>query len=106
MESKTFCFDIDGTILTTVEDGNYEMATPIPGRIEHLRTLKAAGHTILLFTARGSKSGEDWRERTALQMKDLNIPFDELILGKPHADLYVDDKGCDANLYDWNQICE
>jgi len=101
MESKTFCFDIDGTILSSVEDGNYEMATPIPGRIEHLHALKAAGHIVKLFTARGSKSGQDWRERTARQMKDLNIPYDELILGKPHADFYIDDKACHPQDYDW-----
>lgn len=96
-----FCFDIDGTILTLVEDGNYENATPIRGRVEHLRALKESGHTIKLFTARGSKSGEDWRERTEAQLRQFSVPYDELIFGKPHADLYVDDKACHPNDYLW-----
>lgn len=98
---RVFCFDIDGTILSLVDHGDYEKALPLPGRVEHLRSLKAEGHLIKLYTARGSQSGQDWRERTEAQILRFAIPCDELILGKPHADLYIDDKSCHPNDYPW-----
>ena len=101
-EIRVFCFDIDGTILTSQPDGNYGNATPIAGRLEHLRELKNQGHYIKLFTARGSRSGKNWREVTEAQIIQWSIPCDELILGKPHADVYIDDKACHPDDYDWS----
>ena len=58
------------------------------------------GHTIKLFTARGSMSGKDWTEHTAAQMKEWGIKYHELIMNKkPHYDLLVDDKA--VNVEDW-----
>ena len=67
--------------------------------IEQVNALYDEGHTINLFTARGTTTGIDWREVTAAQMKDWKVKFHELIMGKPHADVYVDDKA--INISDW-----
>lgn len=88
---KTFCFDLDGTLCTNTW-GSYERARPFPWAIERVNALADAGHRILIFTARGGTTGIDWRQTTESQLRDWGVRYDELILGKPQADLYVDDR--------------
>lgn len=90
-ELKTYCFDLDGTLCTNTE-GNYEQALPIENRIKVVNRLFDEGHTILIFTARGSTTGKDWRTLTEEQLASWNIRYTYLQLGKPFADTYVDDK--------------
>ena len=40
-----------------------------------------------------------WYTLTHDQLVDWGCKFDELILGKPHADVYVDDKGFPDDLF-------
>lgn len=87
-----YCFDIDGTLCTNTE-GDYEAAEPFPHAIEQVNALAAAGHRIILCTARGSTTGIDWRSLTERQMEEWGVVYHELHLGKPTADVYVDDKG-------------
>lgn len=96
----TFCFDIDGTICTQTR-GDYQLAIPHLSRIEAVNQLYRDGHTVKLFTARGSKSGLDWRSVTEEQMAKWGVLHHELIMGKPHADLFVDDKACHSDDFDW-----
>ena len=94
----TYCFDIDGTLCTNTE-GAYERAEPLPDVIARVNALHAAGHRILLCTARGSTTGIDWRSLTASQLERWGVRYHELHMGKPTADLYVDDKA--VNIKDW-----
>lgn len=94
----TFCFDIDGTVCTNTE-GAYDKASPFPDVIARITRLRTAGHRILLYTARGSTTGIDWRETTLRQLKEWGLEHDGLFMGKPTADLYVDDKA--INFKDW-----
>lgn len=87
-----YCFDIDGTICTNT-DGAYERAEPWPHRISEINTLYEQGQVIKMFTARGSSTGIDWRELTERQLSLWGVKYHELILGKPHADIFIDDKG-------------
>jgi len=57
------------------------------------------GHEIALFTARGTTTGIDWRELTESQLKQFGVSYHRLIFGKPHADLYVDDKGAHDKVF-------
>jgi uncharacterized HAD superfamily protein len=86
-----YCFDIDGTLCTNTW-GEYEQAVPFPDVIERVNALHGDGHRILLFTARGTTTGVDWRELTERQLAAWGVVYDELLLGKPQADLYVDDR--------------
>ena len=54
--------------------------------------LYAQGHHIKIFTARGGTSGQDWTELTQSQLNTWGVLHHELILGKPAADIYIDDK--------------
>ncbi len=94
----TYCIDIDGT-LCTITHGKYESAVPFPAAIARVRAFYEAGHRIVLFTARGTTTGIDWRSLTEKQMKDWGVPYHQLILGKPEADVYIDDRAVSA--HDW-----
>lgn len=96
----TYCFDIDGT-LCEQEKSDYTLAKPFRSRIDRVNRLFDEGHRIVLFTARGSKSGIDWRGSTLVQLSQWGLRYHELILGKPHADVYVDDKAVHPDYFEW-----
>ena len=87
-----YCFDIDGTICTNT-DGNYERAVPFDEVIQKVNRLYDMGHKIIFFTSRGNTTGIDWRELTEKQLSTWQAKYHELIMGKPSADVFVDDKG-------------
>ena len=95
-KSLIYCFDIDGTLCDNT-DGNYEQAEPYPKRIALVNALYSAGHVIKLFTARGSTTGIDWRELTERQLRVWLVNYHELIMGKPDADVFIDDKAHNAD---------
>ena len=86
-----YCFDIDGTICITPES-NYEESKPIHERIKIVNKLFKEGHEINFFTARGAATGQDWRDLTESQLKQWGVMYHKLIMGKPHADVFIDDK--------------
>lgn len=92
MASRVYCFDIDGTLCTNT-NGAYQDAEPMMERIQKVNQLFEEGHKIVLFTARGSTTGIDWFDVTRDQMNKWGVMYHELILGKPYADVYIDDKG-------------
>lgn len=94
-----YCFDIDGTLCTNTH-GEYEKAEPFPEVIARVNALYAEGHRIVLYTARGSATAIDWREVTERQLREWGLQYHELFLGKPNADLYVDDRA--QNAADWS----
>lgn len=95
-----YCFDIDGTLCTR-NDGDYARAEPFPDRIAVVNSLHAAGHVIKLFTARGSTTGIDWRDVTERQLLTWNVRYHVLVMGKPEADVFIDDKAFNADHWTW-----
>ncbi len=95
-----YVFDIDGTICNNTY-GAYKTAKPFENRIKQVNKLYEEGNTIVFFTARGMGSMDGNVEKvykkyydfTYQQLMGWGVRFHELILGKPSADLYVDDKG-------------
>lgn len=95
------CFDLDNTIVTypTVV-GDYSTVKPINSMITLMRKLKEEGHTLIIHTARRMKTHShnsgaalaDIGEITFKTLKDFDIPYDEIIFGKPIADIYIDDR--------------
>ena len=96
-----YCFDIDETICNS-QELDYSKATPILERIQKINQLHSQGHTIKLYTARGSKTGIDWSEITKYQLLNWGLSFHELHFGKPFADFYVDDKAINESDFDWS----
>lgn len=89
---KTYCFDIDGVLAALTPDNNYHAALPLSENIRLVNALYERGHCILLFTARGSTTGLDWRAVTEAQMAEWGVKYHTLLFGKPAADYYVDDR--------------
>ena len=91
--NKTYCFDLDGTLCTNTE-GDYESALPYTERISIVNDLYEKGNTIIIETARGSKTGIDWNQITKNQLNKWGISYHKLRAGvKIAADIYIDDKG-------------
>tara|TARA_Y100001938_G_C7766473_1_gene271109 strand:+ start:104 stop:424 length:321 start_codon:yes stop_codon:yes gene_type:complete len=95
-----YVFDIDGTICTQT-DGDYSTAKPLKDRIEKNNKLFDENHVIIYLTARGMgrtnnnvvESYKLFYDFTKNQLDKWGVKYHDLFLGKPAADLYVDDKG-------------
>ena len=92
-----YAFDIDGTICTDTK-GNYTKCKPYHNVIEKINELYNQ-HTILLYTSRGTTSGRDLYDFTKEQVESWGIKFHNLIFGKLHFDVLIDDKV--INNKDW-----
>ncbi|MBX7167443.1 MAG: capsular biosynthesis protein [Pirellulales bacterium] len=94
------CIDLDGVVCRLRDPGQqYADLQPVTGAVEKLRALKAAGHYLILFTARHMKTCNGnvgmvvarQGQVTLNWLAQHGIPFDEIHFGKPHADVYLDD---------------
>jgi hypothetical protein len=95
----TYLIDIDDTICTLSGSMQYETAQPIPKAIEKVNRLFEEGHEIIFWTARGTRSGVDWRQLTEAQLLSWGVQYHELRFGKPVYDVFIDDKN--INSADW-----
>lgn len=105
------CIDIDGTICALRKDGEtYADVAPLPGAVQKISEFKAAGHYVILLTARhmatcaGNTGLVIARQgKTLLDWLDhWKIQYDELWFGKPHADVYIDDNA--LRFENWESI--
>jgi capsule biosynthesis phosphatase len=104
LSGKVVCFDLDHTLCCpgNAKDsyGKYAMAEPIPEMIAKLRLYKSRGCSIIIFTARRMlthkgdvrKVVEDIGQITEDWLKKHDVPYDDLIFGKPYYDYIIDDK--------------
>ena len=102
-------FDLDGVICELKKPSeSYSEVIPKKKVIQKMRDLKEEGHYLIIHTGRHmrtcegdvgkvikkvGKVTEDWLEK-------CNVPYDELIFGKPYADLYIDDLGIEFSTKD------
>jgi len=111
MKTKRICFDLDGVIAELKKPGqSYRDLAPFPGAVEKMQALKAAGHYLIIQTARHMKTcGANVGLVNARIAKDTldwleqhSIPYDEIFFGKPWAQIYIDDNG--FRFESWEQI--
>ena len=104
-DSKILCFDLDDTLCFpnhSASDSHtkYGLATPNYPIINRLTRWFLDGHRIIIHTARRmlthdgdlDKIQEDVGWITQDWLEWHQVPYDELIFGKPYADKYIDDK--------------
>jgi uncharacterized HAD superfamily protein len=96
--------DIDETICSKPNGLDYTTVNPWYDRIKDVNNLFDYGHTIIFWTARGTKTGIDWRALTEKQLNDWGVKYHELIMGKPSYDLFIDDKN--YNSTQWVDVIE
>ena len=109
--SMRICFDLDNTLVTYPKvPGDYSTVQPIARMISLAQRLKHNGHTIIVYTARrmATHSGnigaviQDIGLQTFKTLEAFEIPYDELIFGKPIADMYIDDRAINPYRNDMN----
>lgn len=88
---KKYFIDIDGTICETYKN-DYYISTPKMNIIHYVNQLYDEGNEIHYWTARGSVSGKNWDTLTLHQLKSWNCKYDSVNIGKPHYDVWIDDK--------------
>ena len=103
-EDYTFVFDVDGTLCPIKKpDEKYEDLIPYPEIVKKIQDMKKEGARIIICSSRNMRTYENniglINANTAPVMiewlKKWEIPFDEIIFGKPWAGkkgFYVDDR--------------
>ncbi|CAF1391514.1 unnamed protein product [Adineta steineri] len=100
-----FCFDLDNTLVSyPTKHGDYDSVEPKIQNIQLIRELHSAGHYIIIQTAHRMKTHQgnvgrviaDIGRITIETLTKFDIPYDELIFGKPYADVYIDDSAIHA----------
>ncbi|GAB5372904.1 hypothetical protein AAMO2058_001704100 [Amorphochlora amoebiformis] len=91
---KRFCFDLENTLVTSPKvPGDYSTCTPIAANVKFVRALSNMGHTIIIqSTVSESDSANSTFHGVVQMLEDLGIPHDDVYLGKPKADFYIDDE--------------
>lgn len=86
--------DIDETICSTPESDtpDYEQSIPCYQNIAIANDYYDQGNTVVYWTARGAKTGIDWRKLTERQLQEWDCKYHELRLDKPYYDMLFDDK--------------
>ncbi len=103
--------DLDGTICPIKGPGqSYADLEPLPGAADRLRELRAAGHYVIIITARNmatcqsnlgmvmknvAKITLDWLDRHGME-------YDEIYFGKANAHIYIDDRA--HRFTSWEEI--
>jgi hypothetical protein len=105
---RIIAFDLDDVICSrTSNDGGvlkYHTCYPFPDVISIVNESYEQGNKIIIYTARGMStfSGNVHRvyselyELTKGQLKNWGVKHHELIMGKPHYDIIIDDKALNS----------
>ena len=115
------CFDLDNTLVSyPCIPGDYSTVKPIRKNIDLLNYLKKQGHEIIIHTARRMKThnhniGKVIKDIARITLETLElfqIEYDEIIFGKPIADIYIDDRAINPYVNDisffgiFKDLCE
>lgn len=83
--AKTFCFNLEPTILSKLDDHGH--GQPVEANVQLVKGLSKAGHRIVLETTRSASQG-----RSVFQSLELlKVPYDGIRFDKPTADVFVND---------------
>lgn len=90
---KVIYVDVDETICLTPDNPRiYEQSVPLYENIAKINLLYDAGHEIVYWTARGSRSGKNWYDLTKSQLELWGAKHHTLRCDKPYYDTFIDDK--------------
>jgi hypothetical protein len=110
-KQKTIAFDLDDVICHR-PDGyehlgpdKYDYCIPNNSIIDIINSLHFDGHKIVIYTARGMsqyKGNVDqiYKElytKTINHLNEWGVSYDELVMGKIHYDILIDDKALNSS---------
>lgn len=95
------CIDLDGVICCNKkENESYSDLKPLPGAVKSLNQFKKYGHYIIIYTSRHMGTCQSNEGKIVANLfylykwlKKYKIPYDEIKIGKPRAEIYIDDRG-------------
>ncbi len=106
-------FDFDG-VICVFGAKDYSKAIPYENAVKHINQVFSEGWYVVICTARYMlRCKGDLKEvyrkgytEASVWLRKFGVKFNELVLGKPSADLYTDDRGCrvesNKGEADWN----
>jgi len=106
--------DLDNTICENKKPcQEYGDVVPMKDAVDSLKAFRDRGYYIIIFTARNMRTFEgNVGKINKFQGPVINswlqkweIPYDELVLGKPHVDFLIDDKGIEFK-NNWTEVAE
>jgi predicted mannosyl-3-phosphoglycerate phosphatase (HAD superfamily) len=92
--------DFDGTLAEstwTVDNPHAAPGQPILDNLDKLDELSDAGYKIIIHTSRGSADYElieSW-------LNEFQVPFKQILTGKPLGAIYIDDRGRHSDAESW-----
>lgn len=102
MSGKVIFVDLDGTICTEEKTFDRPLAKLLPGARQKVNQLYKSGHTIVIWTARGWEQfrvTEEW-------LRKHSIKYHQLLMGKPIASIFIDDRARRFDGWDKDYISE
>ena len=102
MKSLTIFVDIDGTICKEGSIKERANSEPLPGAKEALSGMRKDGHVVVLWTARGwteYKLTKSWLDKHGFE-------YDQIMMGKPIAHVWIDDRAKEFKGWDRDYISE
>lgn len=105
--------DLDGTICPIKQAGqSYADLIPFPEAADKIRQLRAAGHYVIIQTARNMATCESNLGKvmknvgkiTLNWLDEYQIEYDEIYFGKPNGNIYIDDRA--LRFAGWDQISD
>ena len=90
--------DLDGTICSEEKQFSRALAKIKDGAKESLEKLRDKGYKIIIYSAR------TWAEyeMTENWLKTNKVPYDQIILGKPQGDYWIDDRA--IRFRSWDKV--
>lgn len=96
--NKWLIIDIDGVLAIEDDFIPLEQRKVISRAQEALKRIQENGYKILLFTSRFRSQ----KEATIAWLEQNQIPYDDILFGKPRGALYIDDRG--YRFQGWDQF--
>ncbi len=105
---KVIAFDLDDVLcVRDSEEGKvekYRTCRPVPEMIDTCNECYDLGYKIIIYTSRGMTGFEgdldaihsNLYELTASQLKQWGVKYHDLVMGKTHYDLLIDDKAVNS----------
>ena len=119
MNNKTIAFDLDDVLCVRTSDvgdiEKYKSCKPIESMIELCNQCHDSGYKVVIYTARGMSTQKGnvhdvyskLYQLTIDQLCEWGVKYDQLVMGKIHYDVLIDDKALNSeDVHGLNAILE
>jgi len=119
-KQKVIAFDLDDVLcyrksgVEHLGPKKYEHCVPISKNINLLNSFHQEGYKIVIYTARGmsqfkgdvKRIYDELYDQTASQLDFWGVNYDQLVMGKIHYDVLIDDKALNSKKVTKEKVLE